>query len=279
MILLTGGRGFIGTHLAKYLERKGEDVIVYDLVDGFDIRDKFQLDKVIRENNVDAVFHLAALAGVRTSEEFPEEYINTNINGTLNVVRACEKYNIKYLISFSSSSVYGFVEPPNKESQPVDPKSIYAMTKVAAENIVNASPIPSCNVRPFTVYGEDGRKDQVIFKWLNQWKAGLPLSFFGDGQTKRGYTYVGDLVRGVHRCFEEKYEGTLNLGGQEIVTLDRLYEIFNDKLNAVSKNQTDLPKGDVPENWADITKALKVLNWRPTMSFDTKVNELINKHK
>ncbi len=280
MILVTGHEGFIGKRLTHELSINCLDWIGYDLEDGDDIRDYFKVNKVFRENNIDTVIHLAARAGVRTSESFPDEYITTNIIGTNNLLKSAEEYGVEKFISFSSSSVQGGSPSPNKESDPVSPDSIYAVTKATSEMLVKNSTIPERTVvRPFTVYGECGRKDQVIFKWINQIKAGRLITFFGDGETKRGYTYVGDLVKGVVKIVlnkgERKEFEIYNLGGSQIVTLKELLSIFQDVFPSLIVKKLPLPKGDVRENWADIDKAKRELGFSPDTDFKKTVTNII----
>lgn len=278
MILVTGHKGFIGKRLIETLMCGGAEVMGYDILDGADTRDYFKVNKVFRENNIETVIHLAARAGVRTSENFPDEYITTNMIGTNNLIKSAEEYGVKNFIFFSSSSVQGREPSPNKETDPLSPDSLYAITKAGGEMMVENSSIPSRTViRPFTVYGEKGRKDQVIFKWINQIKKGKPISFFGDGQTKRGYTYVGDLVDGVIRVLETCSEGfnTYNLGGSEVFSLEDVLNIFKELHPSIDVDRMPLPKGDVAENWADISKAEKELGFNPDTNFKEKVKEII----
>jgi len=193
-ILITGGDGFIANHLCFLLsEYVKYEYKSYDIKNGFDIRDKFLLNEYFEAYRPDVVIHMAARAGVRKGEEYPEEFISTNINGTKNVIDMCEKHNVKQLISFSSSSVLGgnnkivgnykvikktlkFVKAkpeiliPLEEDDRYNPKSIYAMTKVAGEIMVKNSNLNWTIIRPFTVYGENGRNDMVIYKWIEQIK-------------------------------------------------------------------------------------------------------------
>lgn len=277
MILVTGSAGFIGKKLCKALEEKGEEIFLYDIQHGQDVRDYFLLNKVFRENNFDTVIHLAARAGVRTSKEFPDEYISTNIQGTYNVLRCAEQYGVK-VVFFSSSSVFGSQNPPNVESTPIQPESLYAITKATGEMMCKNSTAKTVAVRPFTVYGENGRKDQVIFKWLNCYKAGKLAPFFGDGKTKRGYTYVGDLVNAIVALLklpEEQWPEAINLGGKDIITLEMLADIFVSVIPDFKAEKLPLPNGDVVENYADTTLAKNLLELTYT-DFADKVKEIIS---
>ena len=287
MILLTGHKGFIGSCLLDTLQKMKtnklirDDVMGYDLLEGDDIRDEFKLYRLFKDNNINTVIHCAALAGVRSGEDFPEQYISTNVWGTKNLLKMSEQYGVEKFIFFSSSSVYGENTPPNKESDETNPTSTYAISKLAGELLVKNSNVPSIIIRPFTVYGENGRPDQVIYKWINQIKAGKPITFFGDGTTKRGYTYVGDLVYGIVKLlisndvWREHTGETFNLGGNQIVTLQELVDIFSKTISNFKINKLPLPQADVHDNWADITKAKEYLSFKPQTDFKKKVISII----
>jgi len=279
MILITGHRGFIGQHLCRGLDKRWIKWVGYDIVDGQDIRNLFQLDNFFKDHQFDKVIHLAAMVGVRSSTEFPDEYITTNIIGTQNIISCCKKYDIKKLIHFSSSSVYGN-NPPHKEEDRLEPISIYAITKMAGEKLVQISGLPSATIiRPFTVYGENGRRDQVIYKWINQIKKSQPITFLGNGKTRRGYTYVNDLVSGVLVSLDNLSGGVsiYNLGGTEIKTLEDLLHIFQTVLHSFKVNYLPLPGGDVVETWANIDKAEKELGYNPQPNFCRNIESIIKK--
>jgi len=281
MILVTGSEGFIGKHLCKRLEALGFSYIGYDLVDGQDIRNKFQLAKVFETIPVETIIHLAAEPGVRIGEEYPEEFITTNILGTEILLNLAEKYGVKHVIAFSSSSIFGEQECPQDEHTPPEPTSLYGITKAAMEMLCHKSKVPITIVRPFSVYGENGRGDQVLNIWLNQIKNGKPVTFFGKGDTKRGYIYVGDLVDGVIKILKlpDKFLMPVeiyNLGGQEIVTLQRYLDIFKSVYPDIEVNQLPLPAADPYENWADIKKARWGLKWDPKTNFEEKIKEIIS---
>lgn len=300
MILITGHKGFVGGHLTERLKNYGfvkdnldgtidlsvnsikenSGWIGFDLVDGDDIRNKYELAKVFAIHRIDRVIHLAAEAGLRRGERYPDEYITRNIIGTRNLLELAEENNVKHFIFFSSSSVFGGQTPPFGESSPLKPDCVYGMTKAAGEVLCYISPIPTTIVRPFSVYGENGRGDQVIYKWLNQIKAGEPISFYGTGNSKRGYVYVGDLVDGVIKLIDRKpkdnYE-TFNLGGQEIITLNALLKVFKSVFKGLKIKKYPLPKADALENWSDIDKAQTALSWYPNTDFKKKVKEIIEK--
>lgn len=276
MILITGNLGFIGSHLTKRLD----NWIGFDLKDGQDIRNKYQLAKLFATHSIDTVIHLAAEAGVRRGEKYPDEYITTNIIGTRNLLELAEENNVKQFIFFSSSSVYGEQKPPFSEDMNVKPNCLYGITKATGELLCNISPVNTTIVRPFSVYGENGRGDQFLYKWINQIKSNKPISFYGEGNSKRGYVYAGDLANGVIKLLKKKQKSNFevyNLGGQQIITLNVLSSIYKKAYEDLKIEKYPLPHADVLENWADISKAKKELSWSPDTNFEDKIIEIINK--
>lgn len=279
-VLLTGHRGFIGSRLLPLLKEKGYDVVGYDLKNGDDIRDLKKLRYLFQKEEFDIVLHLAALAGVGAGEKDPGSYTSTNVVGTKNLLYLSELHRVKHFVFYSSSSVYGNGTPPAKEDAMLMPVSVYAMTKFVGEYLVRQSNTPHTIIRPFTVYGENGRKDLVVYKWLGQAKRGETIVVYGDGTSKRGYTYVGDLVEGTVKCLEiEEAKGeTFNLGGGEIISINELRDIFVEELE-IRYVHEELPDWDVKENWADISKAEKILGWKPSKFFTEKIKEIIRSEK
>jgi UDP-glucuronate 4-epimerase len=283
-ILITGGSGFIGRHLITKLIELGHKCHNYDLTHNQDIRNLHDLDKAFELSQCSTVIHLAARAGVRRGNEYPHEYMTTNIEGTWNVARMCEKYGCR-LISFSSSSVYGSADPPTKEEDPKHPVSLYGMTKLMGEHIVNQTYIPSTIVRPFTVYGENGRGDQVFYKWLNQYKSEKLVTVFrnpDDEPSKRGYTYVGDLISALITLIECRWDWShedFNLGGQEVITIDDLVRIFRSCIPDFPTRTLELPlpDTDIPENYACIDKARRMLGFNPPAKFQDIIAGIISR--
>ena len=272
MILVTGHLGFIGSHLTKDFGKKEIEYIGYDIgmCESQDIRDKFELEKAFAENNIDCVIHLAARAGVRMGEKYPEEFLSTNVLGTENILRMCEKYKVNKAILFSSSAIYG------RNNEPI---SFYGMTKKMMEMLPIRYKIPSVFiVRPFTVYGENGRKDQVIFKWINQIKEGKPITFYGSGDVLRWYTYVGDLVNGIEGMIESEKTGIrfIDLAGSRAIELKELLEIFKFILGDIKIDKLPLPDVDnVNNNPSGI--GLEEIGYNPKQNFEEKVREIIKK--
>jgi UDP-glucuronate 4-epimerase len=289
-ILITGDQGFIGGYLKKELDSGDYGPIAYkgyDLKKGDDIRDRLKLDKLMEAGQFDAVIHLAALAGVRRSEDFPDEYISTNINGTKYLINACKKWGVENFIFYSSSSVLGG-GVNLKESDSYNPKGVYAITKVAGELLVASSGLNYAVVRPFTVYGENGRSDMVIYKWINQIKAGREITFFGQGDTTRGYTYVKDVVGATAELARKFGSGDMagkgevfHIGGCEEVSLARLLEIFKEtaerKGTEVKVKQMPIPDGDVTSSLADTSKAKNFLDYNPRPGFYDIVRQILEK--
>ena len=249
MILICGHKGFIGSHLTKELK----DWIGFDLVDGQDIRNRLQLERMFDSYPIDTVIHMAALAGARRGEEYPQEYFDTNVIGTENIARLCEKYGVKKLIAFSSSSA--------KSCQ-----NTYGITKVAMELMLAKIKVPSLYVvRPFNVYGEDGRPDQVIWKWKARAEAGLSIEYHGD--LKRNYTYVGDFIKGIKKLLASEATGfnIIDFADKNKIGLKELLDVFKEKY----------PKLEI------IEKAIKDVEVNPDMvltdstDFITKVKELL----
>lgn len=281
-ILVTGGSGFIGRHLKVALIGIGHKVHNYDLTLNHDIRNLHDLDKAFELSQCSTVIHLAARAGVRRGNEYAHEYMTTNIEGTWNVARMCEKYRCR-LISFSSSSVYGDAEPPTREEDPKNPVSLYGMTKLMGEHVVNQAKIPTTIIRPFTVYGENGRGDQVFYKWLNQYKAGKLVTVFRDldaPPSQRGYTYVKDLVSALVTLVECRWDWShedFNLGGQEVITIDDLIKIFRSCIPDFPTRILELPPPaeDIQDNYACIGKAQRMLGFNPPARFNSIITQII----
>lgn len=283
-ILITGNNGFIGSYLTEKLAEKNEKIIGFDFAinSNEDIRDEWALDKVFNENQVTEVIHLAALAGVRNGNLYPEKYISTNILGTWNICKMCEKYNVSHLIFYSSSSVYGNGNPPIKEVDECNPISLYGLTKLAGENIVkNCKVKQKTIVVPFTVYGKNGRKDEVVYRWLEQYKNNKPITVYGNGESSRGYVHIDDLVDITIKILKEKqFEWKcekFNIGGAEIIKLKELVYLFKENIRDLKIDKLEMPELDIYENFADISKAKKLLGYNPEKKFVDIIKEIIKK--
>lgn len=254
-ILITGGEGFIGKHLKERLKCP-----IYDLVNGDDIQDRYKLDNLINKEKFTHVINLAAKAGVPMGEEYYEEFFETNCIGLKTLIEVCRKHNAK-LVHFSSSSA-------------IQSKSVYGITKLAGEKLIEASGIDYVIIRPFTVVGENGRKEMVIYKWKGQYERGEKISFYGDGTTFRGYTYVGDLIDGVIASLDVSRE-TLNIGGSQKVTLEELWGIFKEVYPKAEREILPLPDYDITGELADISRTTELTGWTPKTDIKKKIRELL----
>jgi UDP-glucuronate 4-epimerase len=294
MILVTGGAGFIGSHLVKALISQSKDVVVIDNFNDFydpkikraniapiidkitlyetDIRNFDDLSAIFAKHKFSSVIHLAAMAGVRPSIKSPALYSDVNINGTINLLELCRSNNIKDFLFASSSSVYGNNKKvPFSENDNVDfPISPYAASKKAGELIChNYHHLYNINIsclRFFTVYGPSQRPEMAIHKFTREIFEGRELTMFGNGTSSRDYTYIDDIIDGVLKA-HEKLNGynIYNLGESETTTLKDLILIIGEALNKKPKIiSKPLQPGDVNTTFADISKAKKELGFAPT---------------
>ncbi|HET9528569.1 MAG TPA: GDP-mannose 4,6-dehydratase [Pyrinomonadaceae bacterium] len=308
--LITGGAGFIGSHLVdRLLAADAERVTVvddfndfynpeikrenirhhlsdprYQLVD-VDIRDRAKLDQSLASKEFDCIVHLAARAGVRPSLTQPQLYNETNVNGTLNLLEFARQRNIEQFVFGSSSSVYGInAKVPFSEDDPIrQPISPYAATKAAGELLCHTYShlygIRSVCLRFFTVYGPRQRPDLAIHKFARLITDGKPIPVFGDGTTRRDYTYVDDIIDGVVAAIDydkSDYE-VINLGESRTVELRELIALLEKELDAhaVIDRQSPQP-GDVPQTFADITKARKLLGYNPATQIEEGLRKFVD---
>ncbi len=312
-ILVTGGAGFIGSHVSEALLRRGDRVLALDCFHPFydptlkrlnvkavyrahpdgafalceaDIRDQQALTLAFESFQPEAVIHLAACAGVRPSIEHPEEYFDVNLMGTVRLMDAMAEHNVTRLVFASSSSVYGNNEKvPFSESDPVDhPISPYAATKKAGELAAHTwhhlKGLSCACLRFFTVYGPRQRPDLAITKFANLMLEGKPIPFYGDGSTRRDYTYVDDIVDGVVRALDWTEEpgryDVFNLGESRTISLSEMVETLERALG-VKAEITRLPAqpGDVNRTWADIQKAREILGYNPSTPFEEGIEQFV----
>jgi UDP-glucuronate 4-epimerase len=294
-ILVTGGAGFIGSHLVEKLLALGHGVaILDDFNDFYDPRIKhgniaavkndvpvFQMD--LRDNNAvrglfhrekfDAIAHLAARAGVRPSIAQPQLYYDANVNGTLHLLDAARAAGIERFIFASSSSVYGICKniPFSENFHLIQTISPYAATKIAGEFLCSTfSHLYRMRVvalRFFTVYGARQRPDLAIHQFTRKILAGQPIDQFGDGTTRRDYTYIDDIIQGVVAAlnYDAARWDIFNLGESETVPLKDLIEAIETAIGKKAKiNRLPEQPGDVPLTCADISKARRLLGYNPT---------------
>lgn len=295
-ILITGAAGFIGSWTAKELARKGYDIIGIDNFNDYynpkfkeenlegadiplyrkDIRKFDALRKIFSDNKIDKVVHLAAMVGVRPSIENPFVYEEVNIRGTLNLLELARQHNIGKFIFASSSSVYGERDkvPFSEDESTNSPISPYAATKKAGELLCHTYNylygMPAICLRFFTVYGPSGRPDMAPYKFVDRIASGKGIEMYGDGSTKRDYTYITDVVSGILKSIEMD-------AGYEIINLGCGNPIeLNDFIKAVEKNlgkkaiirQKEMQPGDVKQTYADISKAKRLLGYNPKIKID-----------
>jgi len=307
-ILITGGAGFIGSHLTEALVRDGREVVVLDNFDDFylpdvkrrnlepmkgrpgfilvegDIRDEAIVEKVFATHPISVVVHLAARAGVRPSIEQPVLYADVNVTGTSVLLEACRRHGIAKFIFGSSSSVYGNNSKlPFSEKDEVDrPISPYAATKRAGELLcATYHELYRLNIfalRFFTVYGPRQRPEMAIHKFTRLIDRGLPVPRFGDGSTRRDYTYISDIVNGVLRAIE-RVQGfeIINLGGSVTTRLDELIGHLERHLNqkAIVESEPAQP-GDVVATYADVEKARRLLGFEPEVRPDEGIGRFVD---
>ena len=293
-LLVTGGAGFIGSHFVEKCLARGHSVAVLDDFNDFydprikraniaavgadvqvheaDLRDGEAVERIIRDGKFESIVHLAARAGVRPSIKDPKLYLDTNITGTWHLLEAAKNAGVPRFICASSSSVYGVLKTaPFREDMALTATiSPYAATKLAAEqlcsNYSHLYGMRTINLRFFTVYGPRQRPDLAIHSFTRAITEGRPIQQFGDGTTRRDYTYIDDIVQGMLACFD--YEGprcdVFNLGESQTTTLNALIESIEAALGrkAIIEKLPEQP-GDVPLTYADISKAQALLGYAP----------------
>ena len=306
-VLVTGGAGFIGSHLCEMLILNGQDVSAVDDLNDFyapeekkrnideikrrgpfnffhaDISDANAMAAIFGTVHPDVVVHLAARAGVRPSTEQPLLYVNTNVTGTLVLLEESRKNGVEKFIFASSSSVYGLAKriPFAEEDFAVMPISPYAATKLAAEKLVftytHLYQLSAACLRLFSVYGPRQRPDLAIRRFTEMIETGQSIPIFGDGSSARDYTFVEDTVSGISAAIDYNCSfEVFNLGNSVPITLYSLIETIQRTLRKQARI-SHLPeqKGDVPITCADITKAQRLLGYRPQTAFEYGVEQFV----
>lgn len=294
-VLVTGAAGFIGSHIAEALLGRGDAVVAldnfndyydparkwqnieaaqaqprYQLIEG-DVRDEALLCRLFDTHGFDKVCHIAAMAGVRASIAQPQLYESVNVRGTLNLLEQARRHDLRGFVFASSSSVYGKDNPvPFREDARITrPISPYAATKVAKEALAHAYHhlygLPCTALRFFTVYGPRGRPDMAPYlftRWIAQ---GRPLRQFGDGSSRRDYTYIADIVAGVLAALDADLPfEVINLGRGETIALSEFIHLVEEVVGRPATIVQEPTKpGDVPITHADITKARRLLDYDP----------------
>ncbi|MBC8179801.1 SDR family oxidoreductase [candidate division KSB1 bacterium] len=293
--LITGAAGFIGSHLVEALVEKDHDVIV---LDNFStgrpqniehLADKIKLIECDLSqpgkwqdlfNNINYVFHLAALADIVPSIEKPYDYYKSNVNGTFNVLEACRKHNVKKIIYSASSSCYGIPdEYPTNETAEIRPQYPYALTKNLGEQLImhwnQLYELPAVSLRFFNVYGPRSRTSgtygAVFGVFLAQKLAGKPFTVVGDGTQTRDFTFVSDVVEAIITAAESDVSGEIiNIGSDNTYSVNHLVELLGGDVVHIPKRP-----GEPDCTWADITKAKKLLSWQPKVTLEEGVAILI----
>jgi UDP-glucuronate 4-epimerase len=313
-VLLTGGAGFIGSHLAEALLRRSAQLTIVDVLDEFyspewkranleqvrqggrfefsesDIRDRTSLAKVFADARPDVVLHLAARAGVRPSIEQPSLYEQVNVAGTVNLLELSREFKVRKFIFGSSSSVYGATSkaPFSEDQVEGRPISPYAATKLAGElfcyTYAHLFALPAICLRFFTVYGPRQRPDLAIHKFTAQMEAGKPIPVFGDGSSGRDYTHVHDIVAGILAALDYQFPPAqsipfevFNLGNSHPVTLTDLLLLLEKAIGRKAiRDQKPMQAGDVPLTWADISKAGRLLGYQPKVALEKGLQDFVS---
>jgi UDP-glucuronate 4-epimerase len=306
-VLVTGGAGFIGSHLVERLLKQGTKVICLDNFDPFydpaikraniqpslrhpdlrliegDIRDSAILSRTFQEGDIEQVVHLAAMAGVRPSVENPNLYNEVNIVGTTNLLEEGRKAGLKKFVFGSSSSVYGLNEavPFSEDAAVGKTASPYGATKVAGEVLCHAYHhlygIPTICLRFFTVYGPRQRPEMAIHKFIRLIHAGQEVPVFGDGASQRDYTYVDDIVQGVMAAIicPCQFE-IVNLGESRTTSLLELIQLIERSLGTRARTRFEPPQmGDVPVTFASVEKAKRLLGYRPEVPIEEGIERTV----
>lgn len=325
--IVTGSAGFIGFHMSKRLLEEGWKVVGIDNLNSFydislkskrhellkknklfsevigNIEDKNFIKDVVKHSKPHTFIHLAAQAGVRYSLDNPEKYVESNLLGTFKVIDTLREYKIKHFLAASTSSVYGnLLNVPYNETSNTDfPVSFYATTKKAMEvmsyNYSHLYNIPTTIFRFFTVYGPWGRPDMALFKFTNAILNENPINIYNNGQMKRDFTFVDDLIESIYRLIkippeneENKKNKTaqvsfpnrapwriVNIGNSKPVELLKFIETLEKALNKKAiKNYLPYQKGEVIQTWSDNTFLEKLIKYKPNTELLEGINKFLN---
>jgi UDP-glucuronate 4-epimerase len=312
-VLITGGAGFIGSHLCRRLLREGVRVICLDNFDSFydpnikiknieglteaypglfelitgDIRNPEQLREVFQKNRVNLVIHLAARAGVRPSIEHPLIYQDVNIRGTITLLEICKEFGIKEFIFASSSSVYGENQriPFSEDDLHIQPISPYGVTKRAGELLCysyhHLYGMNMACLRIFTAYGPRQRPEMAIHKFTRLIDLGEVIPIYGDGSSRRDYTYIDDLIDGIMATVSHlKGFEIYNLGESQTTSLIELVKLIEEAFGKKANfEMLDPQPGDVSVTFADITKARQRLNYQPKITMEEGIKRFVQWYK
>jgi len=333
-ILVTGTAGFIGSHVAKRLLDEGKTVVGFDNLNDYydvnlkkarlarfsdhpnythvhgDLSDRDAVENLFVEHKPERVVHLAAQAGVRYAAENPHVYVSSNVTGTLHILEGCRHHGVEHLVFASTSSVYGANEKmPFAESDHTEhPLTLYAATKKANEQMAHSYAhlygFPCTGLRFFTVYGPWGRPDMALFLFTKAILAGEPIKVFNNGQHKRSFTYIDDIVEGVVRILDQppsavnqsakipnnqKTAGPnpaaspvapyriYNIGNEQSVELMRYIEVLEERLGKKGKKEMlPLQRGDVPATEASMQGLKDAVGYSPSVAVEQGIKNFVD---
>ena len=307
-ILVTGCAGFIGMNLSKKMLEQKYNVLGIDNLNDYysvelkkerlkvlkkynsfdylnvDLINKKLLEEIFEKNSIDKVVNLAAQAGVRYSLENPNSYVESNVLGFMNILECCRNYGIKGLIYASSSSVYGgnTLVPFSETHDIVNPTSIYAATKISnelmARSYYNLFGLKSTGLRFFTVYGPWGRPDMAYYIFTKKIFENKKIKVFNFGNNSRDFTYIDDIVQGITSAIKNNYNcEVFNLGNNDTIKVTKMIKIIEEKLNLRAKIKLKpMQMGDIKKTYADITKAKRMLDYKPITKLKSGMEEFIN---
>jgi len=305
-ILITGAAGFIGFHLASHLKARGDFVVGLDNFNAYydpwlkrtraqrlqeqgiavvssDICEQPRLQTLLDQHAITHVVHLAAQAGVRHSLSAPNDYVSSNLQGFVSLLEACRHFPHIKLIFASSSSVYGTNKkiPFSVEDSTDHPTNLYGATKKAGEAMAYAYHhlygLCITGLRYFTVYGPWGRPDMAYYRFAKNICADLPIQLFNQGQMRRDFTYIDDIVAGTVAALDlgASYE-IFNLGGHQPVDLLYLVELLEQALRKKAVRELlPMQPGEVLETYADIEKSRQLLGWKPSVPLEMGMNRFV----
>ncbi len=294
--IVTGGAGFIGSHMVDFLIKKKWKVIVIDDFSGGNIKNlnqhkqnknliiiKKNITKIkfsdLKVSKVDYIYHFAGKGDIVPSIERPEEYINTNVNGTLKILQIARKLKIKKFVYAASSSCYGLAKVPTKENHKIDPKYPYALSKLMGEQLVMhwgaIYKLPVVSIRIFNAYGNrvrtTGAYGAVFGVFLKQKLSQKPFTLVGNGRQRRDFLHVKDVVNAFYLSSKSKYsEKIYNLGAGSPKSILSLINIMKGKVIRIPKRP-----GEPECTWADINRIKREIKWKPKVNFKSGIEEML----
>jgi UDP-glucose 4-epimerase len=289
-VLVTGGTGFIGTEVVKQLHKKGYEITILGRKDKPEGLDHVKYIKGNLSNPAKCVFacagqdyviHLAAKARIPESFINPDEYFDSNVTGTRNILTAASAVGIRKFVYAGSSSVYGNNTPPNKPTHKPDPLNYYAMSKLFGEHLCKQYKIMfnlNYNIlRFFTVYSENQPTSLLFGKFAQMVKDGKPVTIHGDGEYKRDYIHVSDVATACIASMESKVKNdTFNVGTGTSISVNTVVEVLKKHAPEFTAINVDKPRGYAPETLADISKTKNLLNWSPKIKIDEGLADMFD---